>query len=169
MPSRRIEIATQRPAHGLRSRRGQARFAADFPTVFQGNVRRLCRAAYLSVALAVSALLAGFPAPARAERIRILIQSSPLAGSQYYAASQVWTQLAPGDALTLVREPGNRHDARAIRVEWRGQQLGYLPRAENGPVAAALDRGDRLVARIARLRDDPDPWRRVEVEVWAEF
>jgi len=169
MPSRRIEITPQRPAHGLWSRRGPARFEADFPTDFQGNCRRLCRAASLTVALAISALLSGLPLPAQAERIRILIQSSPLAGSQYYAASQVWTQLAPGDALTLVREPGNRHDARAIRVEWRGQQLGYLPRAENGPVAAALDRGDRLVARIARLRDDPDPWRRVEVEVWAEF
>jgi len=122
-------------------------------------------------ALSLTALLVGLVAPgaACADKVRILIQSSPLAGSQYYAANAVWSRLTVGDLLTLHREPDNRHDAHAVRVEWRGQQLGYLPRAENRAVAIALDRGDRLVARISRLKADPDPWRRVELEVLAEF
>lgn len=103
---------------------------------------------------------------ASAESIKILVQSSPLAGSQYYALAQVAPQLRPGDRLTLVREPNNRHDRNAVRVDWRGQPLGYVPRAENRAVARALDDGESLEARVAKLRDDPNPWRRVEFEVY---
>ena len=103
---------------------------------------------------------------AGAESIRILVQSSPLAGSQYYALAQVWEQIRPGDRLTLTREPDNRHDRNAVRVDWNGQQLGYVPRAENRAVARALDAGETLEARVAKLRDDPNPWRRVEFEVY---
>jgi len=106
---------------------------------------------------------------AQAESVRLLVQSSPLAGSQYYAVGEFWRQLQVGDALTLVREADNRHDRHAIRVEWRGHKLGYVPRAENRSVAAAMDQGERLVARIARLTEHPNPWRRVEFEVFIEL
>jgi len=106
---------------------------------------------------------------AQAESVRLLVQSSPLAGSQYYAVGEFWWQLQVGDALTLVREPDNRHDRHAIRVEWRGHKLGYVPRSENRSVAAAMDQGERLVARIARLTEHPNPWRRVEFEVFIEL
>ena len=106
---------------------------------------------------------------ARAEQVRMLVQSSPLAGSQYYDLTVVRGQLKVGDRLTLVREPGNRHDVNAIRVEWQGHKLGYLPRAENRAVAAAMDEGERLSARISRLKDDPNPWRRLEVEVYVHL
>lgn len=100
-----------------------------------------------------------------AESVGILVQSSPLAGSQYYAAARVWDEIRVGDRLTLVREADNRHDRNAIRVEWRGHKLGYVPRAENRAAARALDAGERLEARVTRLRDDPDPWRRIEFSV----
>ena len=103
---------------------------------------------------------------AGAESIRILVQSSPLAGSQYYAVTRVWDQIRPGDRLTLTREPDNRHDRNAVRVDWNGQPLGYVPRAENRAVARALDAGEPLEARVAKLRDDQNPWRRVEFEVY---
>jgi hypothetical protein len=108
-------------------------------------------------------------AHAQAESVRMLVQSSPLAGSQYYAVGESWREMRVGDRLDLIREPDNRHDARAIRVEWRGRKLGYVPRAENRAVAAALDQGERLVARISRLTEHPDPWRRVEFEVFVEL
>jgi len=104
--------------------------------------------------------------PASAETVKILVQSSPLAGSQYYAVSEVWSQIKPGDRLTLTREADNRHDRNAIRVDWNGRQLGYVPRAENRAVAAALDRGEQLEARVAKLRDERDPWRRIEFAVY---
>lgn len=106
---------------------------------------------------------------AAAQSIRLLIQSSPLAGSQYYALATCWPQIRVGDELALIREAENRHDARAIRVLWQGQQLGYLPRAENQALAEAMDQGERLRGRVARLTEHPDPWRRVVVEVYLEL
>ena len=120
---------------------------------------RFLRISLFVACLAISTL-------ACAESIKILVQSSPLAGSQFYAVAKVWGEIKPGDRLTLTREPDNRHDRNAIRVDWNGQQLGYVPRAENRAVARALDAGERLEARVSKLRDDPDPWRRVEFEVY---
>jgi hypothetical protein len=51
-------------------------------------------------------------------------------------------------------------------VEWRGVQLGYLPRAENEAVAAALDRGERVEGRIAALIEHKNPWRRLRIDVF---
>jgi hypothetical protein len=103
---------------------------------------------------------------AAAESVKVLVQSSPLAGSQYYAATRVWNDIRIGDRLTLTRETDNRHDRNAVRVDWQGQQIGYVPRAENGAVARALDAGEKLEARVSKRRDDPDPWRRIEFEVY---
>lgn len=100
------------------------------------------------------------------ERIRILVQSSPLAGYRHYDAPNLWTQLKAGDALILHREPDNPHDANAIRVEWNGQKLGYLPRAENRALAAEMDKGTRLAARIAALKKGRSAWQRVRVDVF---
>lgn len=104
--------------------------------------------------------------PAHAESIKMLVQNSPLAGSQFYAVARIWNEIRIGDRLTLTREPDNRHDPNAVRVDWNGQQLGYIPRKENRAVARALDEGERLEARVTKLRDDPDPWQRVEFEVY---
>lgn len=101
-----------------------------------------------------------------AQQIRVLIQSSPLAGYQYHAAGVLWDQLKVGDTLQLVREPNNPHDRNAVRVEWRGQQLGYLPRAENQAIAAELDSGSKVEARISRLREAKNPWQRVLIDVF---
>lgn len=114
----------------------------------------------------VAALGAGLAAaPAAAPRRNVLIQRSPLAGFRYHAGEELWPQLAVGQPLALVREPANPHDERAVRIDWHGRKLGYLPRAENAAVAQMLDRGEQLRARIAWLRTSPDPWERVEVAV----
>lgn len=112
-------------------------------------------------------ILAAFVAlPAHAESIKVLVQSSPLAGFQHYAGKELWDDMKVGDALTLAREPDNPHDANAVSVSWRGRKLGYLPRAENRAVAAEMDRGGRVEARIARLLKHRSPWQRVQVEVY---
>ena len=97
---------------------------------------------------------------------RILVQNSPLAGFQYYQGKELWEQMKVGDALALIREPGNAHDSRAVRAEWNGHKLGYVPRKENEAVARQLDRGNRLQARIVRLTRHRDPWKRIEFEVF---
>lgn len=107
-----------------------------------------------------------FCAPASAQTIRILVQSSPLAGFQYYGAKILWDEMREGDALALIREPDNRHDPFAVRVEWRGTKLGYLPRAENRDVAAEMDKGTPIAGRIGRMADNPNPWKRLRVDVF---
>ncbi len=120
---------------------------------------------FISVFLAVF-LCALFSLTAQAGEMRILVQSSPLAGFGYYAGEALWGELREGDALSLVREPDNTHDANAVRVEWQGQKLGYLPRAQNQAVAAAMDAGERVDARIAKLRQERNPWHRLLVDVF---
>lgn len=106
--------------------------------------------------------------PASAQSVQLLVQDSPLAGYRYGEAATVWDQLAHGDALTLVAEPENPHDAGAVRVEWRGRRLGYVPRRENAALGWALARGMPLRARISRLEAHPNPARRLRFEVYLE-
>ena len=86
-------------------------------------------------AVALLAALSVAAVPAAAQQVRILVQSSPLAGFNYHQAPEVWEGMRIGDALKLEREPDNVHDARAISVQWRGHKLGYVPRAQNAALA----------------------------------
>jgi hypothetical protein len=124
---------------------------------------------FLPSLLACAAAFAAHAQPPVAEpSVRLLVQNSPLAGFRYAEAAEVWPQLRAGDALDLVREPDNAHDANAVRVEWRGRKLGYVPRAENGALAWAMDRGETLRARVSRLAEHRNPRRRIEFEVYVE-
>lgn len=111
-------------------------------------------------------LLAGAASADQALSARILLQVSPLAGFQYHQARAVWDDMRVGDRVALVREPDNPHDPRAVRVEWQGRMIGYVPRAENEAVARQLDEGNRLEARITRLLKHRDPWKRIELEIY---
>jgi len=117
--------------------------------------------------LACAATLAAQAEPPQGS-VRLLVQSSALAGFRYAEAAEVWPHLAAGDALDLVREPDNPHDANAVRVEWRGRKLGYVPRSENAALAWAMDRGESLRARVSRLAEHRNPRRRLEFEVYIE-
>jgi hypothetical protein len=122
-------------------------------------------------ALFAAALLAGLSVLAdrtAAQQVRILVQSSPLAGFNYHQAPELWRGMRVGDALKLEREPDNVHDARAISVQWRGHKLGYVPRAQNAALAWAMDRGESLDARVSRLQPHRNPRRRIEFEVYVE-
>lgn len=94
-----------------------------------------------------------------------LLQTSPVAGFQYYDGGKVWKNLAVGDAVQLVREPDNRHDEYAIEVYWKDRKLGYVPRVANRTLAQMLDRGETLTAKIANRQSADDPWERLEIEI----
>jgi len=125
--------------------------------------------ATLRLAAVLLAATAALPAAAQATDARIIVQQSPLAGFQYYEGKGLWEMMRAGDTLTLVREPRNPHDANAVRVEWRGEMLGYVPRRENGDVARQMDHGAPVKARIVRLKEARNPWQRIEFEVYVEL
>lgn len=124
----------------------------------------VCRPVVIA-ALAVAAMLGASPAPA-AEAV-IVVQRSPLAGFRYYEASEAWRHMAVGDRLQLVRETDSPYDANAVRVDWRGVKLGYVPRRDNAAVARQMDRGAALEARVASVRENRNRSVRIELEVVA--
>ncbi|MDD5241568.1 MAG: HIRAN domain-containing protein [Sulfuricella sp.] len=114
------------------------------------------------------AVLTAIPATAAepAANAKILLQNSPLAGFRYYEGKRLWSEMKVGDALHFVREPDNVHDANAVRVEWQGHKLGYVPRADNEALARFMDQGSKAEARITRLKKSRNPWQRMEFEVY---
>ena len=120
--------------------------------------------AFVSQALFAMTLLIS-PAYATDVNANLLLQDSPLAGFQFHAGKKLWPQMRVGDSLNLIREPQNVHDSRAIRVEWQGQHIGYVPRRENTDIARLMDHGVPVVARISRLAQSRDPWARVRFEI----
>lgn len=106
-------------------------------------------------------------AQAGAER-HLILQTSPLAGFQHYAGRVLFPLMQIGDGLTLQREPANPYDPQAVRVEWRGTQIGYAPRAENIDLARLMDRGTRVEGRILHLQNSRDPWKRILMELYIE-
>lgn len=117
----------------------------------------------------ILALLTALATPVCAADARIIVQQSPLAGFQYYEGKDIWAMMRVGDSLQLTREPQNPHDANAVRVLWRNEMLGYIPRRENSDVARQMDRGAPVKARIVRLKEARNPWQRIEFEVYVEL
>ena len=120
----------------------------------------------IAAAIAAFFVLAAATSHAQTADARMLVQSSPLAGFQYYEGGELWERMKVGDELALVREPDNPYDGNAVRVEWQGHKLGYVPRRDNAAVARHLDRGGHVEARVSKLRAHRNPWQRVEFEVF---
>ena len=97
---------------------------------------------------------------------QLILQTSPLAGFQHYAGATLFPLMQIGDSLNLRREPGNPYDPQAVRVEWRGVQIGYAPRAENVDLARLMDRGTPVEGRILHLQKSRDPWKRILMELY---
>lgn len=99
---------------------------------------------------------------------RIELQRSPLAGFQYHQGAVLWPLLRLGATLELAREPDNPFDDRAVRLDFRGDKLGYVPRRDNAAVSHLLDQHRPLGAEIVALRNSADPWERIQVAVFLE-
>lgn len=86
------------------------------------------------------------PAGARLTVCRVVLRGAD--------GTLAWAELEVGRALKLEREPGSRHDARAIAIHSaQGYKLGFLPRAENEPIAALMDAGRAVRAIIVEVID----------------
>jgi hypothetical protein len=112
-------------------------------------------------------LLCGFSTTTHADPAAyIVVQHSGLAGFRYYEGSRVWNDMKVGDRITLIRERQNPHDPGAVRVEWRGHMIGYVPRRENGHLARQIDHGVRFTGRIIALDRTRNGRNRVSYEIF---
>jgi hypothetical protein len=97
---------------------------------------------------------------------RIELQRSPVAGFQYHKGEAVWANLHVGESVSLVREPDNAFDPRAVRIDWQGHKLGYVPRIDNAAVSHLLDNGQGVSAKIVSLNESDNPWDRIDFAVY---
>jgi hypothetical protein len=111
-------------------------------------------------------LLAAAANAAEGVGARIVVQNAPLAGFVYYDGKEVWDRMKRGDRLTLVREPANPHDPNAVRIEWQGHMLGYVPRKDNADLARQMDHGARVEARVTELRRAANGRHRISYEIY---
>jgi hypothetical protein len=69
-----------------------------------------------------------------------LLLDLPIAGLQHYATSEMLRELCEEDELKLVREPGNKFDQFAVRIDTVSDvKLGYVPRTYSQFLATLLD------------------------------
>lgn len=102
-----------------------------------------------------------------------MLQTSPVAGFQYYDGDKVWAQLQQGAVLQLKAEPSNKYDKDAVEIYWQtgdGQnyKLGYLPRKQNYAVSQLLQTQRPLLAEVSQLNNSNDFWKRIEVAVYLQ-
>jgi hypothetical protein len=116
--------------------------------------------------LAVLGLFAATASAAEPPSARIVVQHAPLAGFVYYDGKTLWDRMKAGDSLTLVREPANPHDSNAIRLEWQGHMVGYVPRRDNADLARQMDLGARAQARITALDKAANGRHRISYEIY---
>ena len=107
---------------------------------------------------ALLCLLLAWPLQAQ----QLLIQRSPLAGFNHHAAPRLWPQLREGDALELVLQQDNPHDAQAVQVRWRAHWPAACPcRLASGACTNTLTRAGASRSRYGRARrlDPAQTWR----------
>lgn len=97
-------------------------------------------------------------------RSHIVLGALPVAGFQYYAGRAEWDGLQVGDSLKFVRESDNAYDSNAVRIEWHGEKLGYVPRTGNAEIARLLDQGKMVSGRIVNLHKGRSHWQRILFE-----
>jgi hypothetical protein len=113
----------------------------------------------------LAAPLFGAPAIVAARTAEVDFSVFPVAGFSYYDGPAILDRLRPGDPVTLVREPGNPHDPRAIRIEALGHRVGYVPRSENQPLVRLLEQGAELRAHIVGVQTRGESWDALRIGV----
>lgn len=102
----------------------------------------------------------------RPEPRDILLLRTRLAGFGHHDGPKLRARLRPGQPLTQIREPTNPHDAHAVRIDWHGQPLGYLPRHQNQAPARLIDQRYELLALAHTLNAMNDSWRPIAMSLY---
>jgi hypothetical protein len=94
-----------------------------------------------------------------------LLQQFWLAGFPHYQSMHYLDHCAIEAPLTLIAEPSNRHDARAVVVKHNGIKIGYVPRDQNAAFASLLSRGEALSSKIIE-KNIAKPWQPLLIAVY---
>ncbi len=64
-----------------------------------------------------------------------------VAGLKFTDAAKFLDDIKVDDVITLHHELENPTDPNAVRLEWNGRKLGYIPKAHNGDISRGLAAG----------------------------
>lgn len=87
--------------------------------------------------------------------MKVQLLDHAIAGVQHHTTADYLKALREGEVLDLVREPDNRYDSCAVRLDHNGTKLGYIPATYSQIVAGLLDSGE--VALHAEVSDTVNP------------
>lgn len=89
-----------------------------------------------------------------------------IAGFTYYDGVLAFNDLKIGTELTLVPEPTNQYDPRAVAIYYKEHKLGFIPRCENRIFYKLMKVGfNQFEVRVQRLAPDEDPEHQISVIV----
>jgi hypothetical protein len=77
--------------------------------------------------------------------------------------------LKAGSDFDLIPEPQNPYDEFAVRIDYCGIKIGYVPRSDNRHISRLQQQGARLCCRAVEVNPDVEPWNMVRVEVGMVF
>ena len=96
----------------------------------------------------------------------ILALESIVAGTSYLNLHEIEKQIELKiSELTLQREPDNEYDPFAVKVLFKDQKLGYIPKSKNQTIARLMDAGKRFYAKVS-AKEWEGQWLRLDLEVY---
>ena len=96
---------------------------------------------------------------------RYLLNNCFIAGFQHHAGPAILHELAAGTPLTLVRDSENIYDKYAVRIEYHGRHVGFIPREQNRAVSELLQQGAPLECSITEVAPSAPIWEAVRIQV----
>ena len=97
---------------------------------------------------------------------KIYLTSFEVAGVMYVDnISDLLREMKQGDTVQLIREPDNKFDKYAIRIEnMAGNKMGYIPRSLNHIPARLMDAGKMITGQV----QEKTSFRTFRVEMYLE-
>lgn len=99
------------------------------------------------------------------EGTRYLLHECFVAGFRFHQGPALLSRMGVGTALEITAEPDNSYDPFAVRLDYNGAQIGYLPKSQNQVISRLLQQGAPIECHIARIDKDAPPWQAVTVQV----
>lgn len=90
-----------------------------------------------------------------------------VAGVQYSDYQLIFKCLKPGTVVNLIGEPTNLYDSLAIRVEYKGIKLGYIPRhsIQQSELWNSHRRGCKCIGIITAFNKNNPTWCLITIQV----
>ena len=96
----------------------------------------------------------------------ILALESIVAGTSYLNLQEIEKEIIPKETeLTLQREPENEFDKFAIKLLYKNNKLGYIPKSKNQTIARLMEVGKQFYAKVA-TKEWEGKWLRMDLEVF---